>query len=154
MYNGNRVAMKTARVVPRDNINKIRMVRINGIPAPTCGVVSTTLPQRFYREISIWRRLSHPNILKLVGVQEDTRKGQFVTVSEWMEHGTIMDFTKKNHTNRLELVRGSAFYAVPPLKCYNSCTGRPRVWSTSMRLVSPTGTSKGLAFLRSRPIPF
>ena len=33
-------------------------------------------------------------------------KGQFVTVSEWMTHGNIMQFIKNNSVNRLELVRG------------------------------------------------
>ena len=32
-------------------------------------------------------------------------KGEFITVSEWMAHGNIMEFIKKNHVNRLELVR-------------------------------------------------
>ena len=36
-------------------------------------------------------------------------KGQFTTVSEWMAHGDIMKYIKKNHTNRLELVRAFAF---------------------------------------------
>ena len=36
-------------------------------------------------------------------------KGQFVTVSEWMVHGNIVEYIKKNHTNRLELVRAFAF---------------------------------------------
>ena len=53
--------------------------------------------------------LSHPNVLRLVGVQGDMEKGQFVTVSEWMVHGNIVEYIKKNHTNRLELVRAFAF---------------------------------------------
>jgi len=36
-------------------------------------------------------------------------KGQFVTVSEWMSHGNIMEYIKKNSVNRLELVRGFTF---------------------------------------------
>ena len=44
--------------------------------------------------------------MKLIGVQEDLTKRQFVTVSEWMEHGNIMDYIKKYPANRLELVRG------------------------------------------------
>jgi len=49
--------------------------------------------------------LSHQNILKLVGVQEDTKKRQFATVSEWMVGGNIMEFIKGHHANRLELVK-------------------------------------------------
>ena len=36
-------------------------------------------------------------------------KGQFVTVSEWMAHGNIVEFIKKNYVNRLELVRDFSF---------------------------------------------
>ena len=38
-------------------------------------------------------------------------EGQFVTVSEWMAHGSIMEFIKNNHTNRLDLVRNFTFPA-------------------------------------------
>ena len=72
---------------------------------PTWGSLKHS-PQRFYREVVLWGTLFHPNILKLVGVQEDTKKRQLVTVSEWMMHGTIMEYVEKHHTNRLELVRG------------------------------------------------
>jgi len=37
-------------------------------------------------------------------------KGEFITVSEWMAHGNIMEYIRKNHVNRLELVRA---FAVP-----------------------------------------
>ena len=42
--------------------------------------------------------------MKLVGVVGDMEKYQFATVSEWMEHGNIMEYIRKNDTNRLELV--------------------------------------------------
>ena len=72
--------------------------------------VAPTIPlQRFYKEVILWETLSHPNILKLVGVQEDTGKRQFITVSEWMKHGNIMEYIKNNHANRLELVRDFTF---------------------------------------------
>ena len=35
-------------------------------------------------------------------------KGQFITVSEWMANGNIMEYIKHNHVNRLELVRDPA----------------------------------------------
>jgi len=88
MYMGGRVAVKTARVPNREKLMQIR--------------------KRFYREVILWERLSHPNVLKLLGVQEDMEKRQFVTVSEWMVHGNIMDYIKKNHANRLELLHGAA----------------------------------------------
>ena len=66
----------------------------------------TILAQQFCKEVILWNTLSHPNILKLAGVWGDMEKGQFVTVSEWMEHGNIMQYIGKTHVNRLELVCG------------------------------------------------
>ena len=57
--------------------------------------------------------LSHPNILKLIGVYRDIDKGQFTTVSEWMTHGNVMEFIRKNYANRLELVRGFSVTTAP-----------------------------------------
>jgi serine/threonine protein kinase len=61
--------------------------------------------QKFCKEVILWNTLSHPNVLKLAGVQGDMEKGQFITVSEWMAHGNIIEYIKNNHVNRLELVR-------------------------------------------------
>ena len=40
-------------------------------------------------------------------------KGQLITISEWMMHGNIMEFIRKNHVNRLELVRYSTVLVTP-----------------------------------------
>ena len=73
--------------------------------------------------------LSHPNILKLVGIQGDINKGQFTIVSEYMAHGNVMQYIKANYVNRLELVCGFAVPPIPSLKWdkNRSCMGRPRV---------------------------
>lgn len=47
--------------------------------------------------------------MKLAGVYGDMGKGEFITVSEWMKHGNIMDYITHNHADRLELVRGFTF---------------------------------------------
>ena len=79
----------------------------------TCNGFSTILLQQFCKEVVLWNRLSHPNILKLVGVQGDMAKGQFATVSEWMARGNVMEYTRDNHINRLELVREFNLPATP-----------------------------------------
>jgi len=76
------------------------------------GVILTTL-QQFCKEVVLWNTLSHPNVLKLVGVQGDMDKGHFITISEWMAHGNAMEYIRKNHVNRLELVRGFIVLAAP-----------------------------------------
>jgi len=82
----------------------------------TRDVVLITLPQRFCNEVILWSTLSHPNVLKLIGVKEDVKKREFITVSEWMAHGTVMDYIKNNHTNRLELVCGFTSPVTPTTK--------------------------------------
>jgi len=60
--------------------------------------------QGFCREGITWKHLRHPNILPLLGVT--LNKHRFALVSEWMEHGNINEFVKRNRDmNRTELVR-------------------------------------------------
>jgi len=44
-----------------------------------------------------------------MGVVGDMGQYQLTTVSEWMMHGNIMEYIRKNATNRLELVGVSGF---------------------------------------------
>ena len=90
---------------PGDKKGKHRLHLYTG---PGRNLDHCVLLQRFYKEIISWGTLSHPNILKLIGAREDTRERQFVTVSEWMVHGTIMEYIENHPSNRLELVRDLA----------------------------------------------
>lgn len=57
----------------------------------------------------LWRNLRHQNVLPLLGAT--MTEYQFVTVSEWMNHGNINEFLRWNSdANRLELV--SSFLAL------------------------------------------
>jgi len=111
-YRRERVAVKTAKVPSPKDLGKIRKVNINGIFVPIRRTVSTIPFQRFYREVVLWSTLSHPNILKLVGVHEDTDKRQFSTVSEWIGGGNIMEFIQGYRANRLELVHDISVAAI------------------------------------------
>ena len=110
-YRWHHVAVKTVRVTEGGDILKIRKVRTKVIFPGTYDMVSTTPLQQFCKEVVLWNTLSHPNILKLDGVQGDMGAGLFTTVSEWMEHGNIMEYIKRNNVNRLELVRDFTFPA-------------------------------------------
>ena len=112
-YMGNLVAVKTLRVGPRDDFRKISKVSITDIFSAPRNAVSTILLQQFCKEVVLWGAVSHPHVLKFVGVQWDMENGQFDTVSEWMAHGNIMDYIRNNHVNRLELVRGFSFPTAP-----------------------------------------
>ena len=105
-YMGHLVAMRTLKVADGDDFLKIREVGVNDIFSATWNVVLTILSQRFCREVVLWKSLSHPSVLKFIGVQGDMDKGQFIAVSEWTAHGNIMEYIGRNHVNRLELVHG------------------------------------------------
>ena len=127
-YFGTLVAVKTMRVGEEDGFMRIRKVSIYGRFFNYLGAIPTAVPQQFCKEVVLWDTLSHPNVMKLVGVQGDMNKGQFITVSEWMAHGNVMQYIKENHVNRLELVCG---FAAPPISSLkwgeNSYMERPRV---------------------------
>ena len=95
------VAVKKMRVAMSDDFERVGRVRT--IFSQSGGDVDTTF-QRFCKELVLWKFISHPNVLKLVGVLDGIAEGDFVTVSEWMTHGNIIEYIRKNATNRLELV--------------------------------------------------
>jgi len=107
-YMGRLVAVKNMRLSEQDDTLMIRKVNVSDH-----FLAALTILQQFCKEVILWNTLSHPNVLKLAGVQGNMEKGQFITVSEWMAHGNIMQYIKNNSVNRLELVRGFAFPATP-----------------------------------------
>ena len=103
MYKGCTVAVKTLRVAQTDNFEKIR--KVSGKVVFAVGRNDTEIvSQQFCKEVILWNSLSHPNVLMLVGVPGGINQYQFATVSEWMLHGTIIEYIRKTATNRLELV--------------------------------------------------
>ena len=70
----------------------------------TCNCSFEKSSQRLFQEIVIWRRLSHPNVLPVLGVSQDPFP--LCLITEWMLDGSIVDFTAKHpEVNRLRLVR-------------------------------------------------
>ena len=126
-YMGHLVAVKTLWVTDADNSLKIGKVSINDIFSAAWNVVLTIPPQQFCKEVVLWNTLSHPNVLKLVGVPWNMDEGHFTTVSEWMAHGNIMEYVRKNRVNRLELVRGFTVLATSFIECPGSCMEQLRV---------------------------
>ncbi|KAF9781280.1 kinase-like domain-containing protein [Thelephora terrestris] len=60
--------------------------------------------KRFCKEVAMWKNLSHPNVLTLIGVPDTLEKGRFSMVSVWMVNGNIMDFVRTHASNHLKLL--------------------------------------------------
>ena len=63
------------------------------------------------REVLVWKRLSHPNILPLLGVSVSKDPQYFRIISEWMPNGNVMEYIRSNpQINRLRLVSPAAHF--------------------------------------------
>ena len=52
----------------------------------------------------MWKNLSHPNVLYLIGAPDTLEDGMFSVVSEWMANGNIMEYVRNSPGNHLKLV--------------------------------------------------
>jgi hypothetical protein len=52
----------------------------------------------------LWKNLSHPNVLGLIGVPDTLEDGRLSMVSERMANGDIMAYASANAGNHLKLV--------------------------------------------------
>jgi len=72
------------------------------------------LSQVVAKELKIWAKLSHLNILPLLGFVLD-ENGWPSFVSPWIEHGTLHHYMKDHHVEPVPMVRvgscsGSTWY--------------------------------------------
>lgn len=80
------------------------------------GAVNLTGFQMIRRELGIWKRLSHPNIVPFLGtVSGFGRFGNASLVSSWMPNGTLQDFLLKYDdkltvAHRLQFVSPCVFH--------------------------------------------
>jgi len=58
-------------------------------------VLSPTTPQKFFvHEVEIWKSLSHPNVLELLGASSASGEPPWFFVSPHMEHGSLDNYLK------------------------------------------------------------
>lgn len=106
IYNGREVAIKALRVYKNEGKRKVSRVsmalRYGALWVPSAQAYS--FRQVFYKEITIWKRLSHPNIVPFLGVADGP--APLSMVLEWMPNGDVRHYAK-NHpeVDRLQLVR-------------------------------------------------
>lgn len=101
-YLGRRVAIKHLRFRTKDAFDKIFKV-----PESSSTMLHpySLCIQRFCREVLGWKRLSHPNILPLLGVSVTASPRSFRIVSDWMQNGNVMEYIRSNpEVDRLQLV--------------------------------------------------
>ena len=73
--------------------------------SPPTTVTVTPSWQVFYKEVIVWKRLQHPNIVPFLGVPAKTPP--FEIVCGWMENGTITEYVRKHpDVDRVCLVSG------------------------------------------------
>ena len=66
----------------------------------------------------MWKNLSHPNILNLIGVPDTLEDGRFSMVSEWMTNGNIMEYVRSNAGNHLKLVGQNLIFLCHSLRTF------------------------------------
>ena len=103
-WNGKKVAVKALRFAPDDDRNKtIKVIALLVGPISEIAHGTHVRFQRFCKEVLLWRRLNHENILTFYGAS--TNQNQFSMVCPWMENGNVLSYTRKNpEANRLRLV--------------------------------------------------
>ena len=90
----------------------------------------------------IWRRLSHPNVLPVLGVSP--KLFPLCVVAEWMINGDITEFTSKQpEVNRLHLVCPVSPFSLNPqiLKYIRSSQKPPADCGICIQWASSTATS-------------
>ena len=104
---GSRVCVKRVRVHTEEDIQESK-VRSNAVTSPVRHHQRD--PQMFYREAVMWKRLTHPNIVPLLGITITPIQ----LISTWMSGGGLVEYIKKHpDTDRLGLVGGPPFVFIP-----------------------------------------
>ena len=72
---------------------------VSGVFSPRLLILWS--PQAFCREVVLWKRLEHPNIVPFIGATIDP----FQTISVWMARGKLLEYISAHpHVDRLGLV--------------------------------------------------
>ena len=101
--NDKRVAIKALRVYKKEDVQKVKKVTHPVLPISLITIANYR-HQMFCKEVVIWKRISHPNIVPFLGVSEGP--APLCMVSEWMPNGSVRDYVGENpETSRLQLVR-------------------------------------------------
>ncbi|KAF8351893.1 kinase-like domain-containing protein, partial [Amanita rubescens] len=94
-YQGTRVALKVLYKVRRDDV---RMIVLSAMTNANLSCL-----QDFCREALVWRSLSHPYIMPLLGIYEE--QSLYFLVSPYMENGTLADWRNNQNPSTTDIER-------------------------------------------------
>ena len=91
------MAIKTPREGPPGDPDNIKVMLIILLQQ------SSNFSQRFLKEVHVWSKLRHPNVLPLLGI---TTKFEFTVsiVSPWMRRGNARDYVRNRAVDPCPLV--------------------------------------------------
>ena len=71
-----------------------------------------TTIQNLGREVRLWSKLDHPNVLPLLGYFFEGSKPIPNLVSEWMKNGTLIEYMRDRLLDALEMCRIVRFFSI------------------------------------------
>ena len=103
VYREHQVVIKPSRVYGRGDSVIINKVSVIGSVFLFDFLIDNEM-QKLSKEIVMWKRLSHSNILPLLGIS-DMGSHDLCMVSKWVKHGNVLEFLDSHtETNRYKLV--------------------------------------------------
>lgn len=103
------VAVKVLHSHVHDTERESKFAKVSFTPYYLALIFKIWVRQRIRREIVIWQRLNHENVLPLLGTVSEF--GRYMSlVSPWMDNGSLMQYLQEcgsamSLIRRLQLVR-------------------------------------------------
>lgn len=102
------IAIRRLRIILQDDPEFLKVCTLQSTYTVYVSLLLLIpITQRLLRELKLWSRLDHPNVLRLLGVAmrpEDAGFPCFITL--WMENGTVRSYLESHaDTDTFPLVR-------------------------------------------------
>ena len=85
---------------------KEKIARSRSVPPSSIRFHNSLRLQRYYKELTIWKQLNHPNVIPTFGASADI--GGLCVVAPWMPEGELLPYLQRYPgANRVWIVRTS-----------------------------------------------
>ena len=74
-------------------------------------------PQLFQREVYVWSKLKHENVLELLGYVFCKDTGFPLLISDWMENGSAWDYVTRNKYLTISDIKRLVCFSVKGCRC-------------------------------------